>query len=91
MEIVTKLKYLGMTLTSQCLYTNQIKRQITKAKSKICYLFCKLNLALLPLELAIQVFQVYALPIIIYGLAIWRGLVSQNILLRVWIVCIHYI
>ena len=79
-ERVNQFKYLGMVFAVQLRFTEHVTTQIHKAKTKIGFLFRKLNLTFLSLELALKIFKIYIEPIITYGITVWWGLISNNCL-----------
>ena len=78
-EVVKEFKYLGIVLSPQLSYSNHIDYCVTKAKSRIAYLYLTIPIYEMPLEIVVQIFQVYLLPIFTYCSAIWSYNVnSQN-------------
>ena len=82
-KIVKTFKYLGIIFSVGGSFNEHVKAQVTKATSRIGYLYGKLNLRNLNLELIKKVFAVYVDPIITYGLAIWYDGLGKNSLLMI--------
>ena len=82
-KIEKTFKYLGIIFSVGGSFNEHVKAQVTKATSRIGYLYGKLNLRNLNLELVRKVFSVYVEPIITYGLAIWYDGLGKNSLLMI--------
>ena len=77
-EEVKHFKYLGVKFTVGLSFTEHLLEKAVKAKGRIGYLFNKLNIRRLSLELALRIFHCYITPIFTYGLACYWGAVSKN-------------
>ena len=80
-----------MILTPQLTFTKHLQRSINKARPKVGYLYQKLNIKYVDLAITIQIFETYALPIIVYGLGIWRGRVSSQALVSLDAIWANYL
>jgi len=88
---VKEFKYLGIVLSPQLSYSNHIDYCVTKAKSRIAYLYLTIPIYEMPLEIVVQIFQVYLLPIFTYCSAIWSYNVnSQNAIQKLNAVFTNY-
>ena len=91
-EVVKEFKYLGVTLTPQLSYAKHIQACVVKAKARIAYLYLKLPLFEMPLEIVIDIFTTYLLPIFTYCSPIWASsIVSQNSLQQLNSVFTNYV
>lgn len=72
-EEVKHFKYLGLTFTVVLSFTEYLMEKTAKAKGRIGYVFNKLDIMRLLLELALKFFHCYIAPIFTYGLASYLG------------------
>lgn len=70
--------YLGVTFSSKLSFSEHIKLQNMKARTKIGFLYTKFNIQMLPFQLAKKIFHIYVVPIFSYGIAIWWNKISKN-------------
>ena len=63
-----EFRYLGITFTVNLSFSNHLCEQETKAMGRSEFLYSKMNLTKLPLELSLRLFPWYILSIISYGL-----------------------
>ena len=77
-EEVKQFKYLGVKFTVGLSFTDHLMEKSVKANGRIGYLFNKLDIRRLSLELALRIFHCYITPIFTYGLACYWGAVSKN-------------
>ena len=82
LESCNAFTYLGIVLTTRLSSTKHVTHILSKCKAKIGYLFPTLNLKELPLNVVIDVFNTYVLPIITYGLSVWLPGTSQSSLTK---------
>ena len=80
LEVVNNFCYLGFWLTVQLSFTRHLEATIAKARSRAGLLFAKLPLVHIPLNLTIEVFEVFLAPLFHYGLALWSSNVSNSAL-----------
>jgi hypothetical protein len=83
LEIVTSFVYLGFKFSVQLSFSSHCKSLLSKANARIGYLFKRIPLTRLPLSIVLQVFDVYILPIFLYGSHLWLSSVSRLVLLSV--------
>jgi len=77
-EIVNSFTYLGFTFTPQLKFSKHLQNVTAKAASKSGVLFAKLKPLDISLDIAIDLFNCYILPIYTYGLGLWIGKCSEN-------------
>ena len=77
-EIVKELNYLCFIFTCQLSFSKHIQALNTKAKARIGLMFSRLPLAQLSLKRLAQLFEIYVLPIYLYGAALWMSRVARN-------------
>ena len=70
-ERVNSFTYLGFTFTATLSFSLHIDKIVSKARSRIGLISHKVNLKELNLELVLQLFALYIVPIFRYGLPIW--------------------
>ena len=80
LEIVNSFVFLGFKFTVQLSFSYHVKDLITKAKSRIGFLFSKLPLYNLPIHIVLAVFDCYITSIFKYGLHLWISSVSNSVL-----------
>ena len=91
-EIVKEFKYLGVMLSPQLSFSSHIQSCVTKAKTRIAYLFLHLPLYEMSLELVVQTFNIFLLPIFTYCSPIWiNDQKSQNAVQQLNSVFTNYI
>jgi len=79
-EIVKQFSYLGVIFTPQLSFANHVRAIVTKAKSRIAYLFVCLPLHEMSLELVVKIFETYVLAMFNYCAPIWTyKLEAKNI------------
>jgi hypothetical protein len=71
LERVNEFQFLGLYFTSQLTFSNHLLFCAKKANARVGFLFNRLPLKDLPLNLIIQLFNVFILPIFLYGSHIW--------------------
>ena len=77
---------------AQLSFANHINHCVTKAKTRIAYLYLTLPIYEMPLDLVIQIFHVYLLPIFMYCAAIWSyDLKSQNAIQQINAIFTNYL
>ena len=74
-----EFKYLGVILTTRLSSSKHVHSLISKCNSVVAQLFFRLPLQDLPLEVALDVFKVYVLPIVEYALACWLPNLCQSV------------
>ena len=72
-KMVKTFKYLGFYLSPQLSWTNHLKRMISKARSRIGYMFANLPIREVPLDMVINLFKIYILGLFQFGLPICRS------------------
>jgi len=77
LELVNEFIYLGFTLTTQLSFTKHLETIVTKANSRCGILAAKLPLGDLPLDLVLQIYQCYVVPLFRYGMQIWLSSCSK--------------
>ena len=78
LKVVNEFVYLGITFTTRLSSSKHIRRIITKCKSRIAYLFTKLHISEIPLSTALDVFNIFILPIITYAIPVWFNTFSKT-------------
>ena len=78
LENVNAFTYLGIVFTMRLSNSKHVKYILSKCRLKIGLLFSKLCLKNIPLSIAINVFNVYVLPIVTYGLPVWYPDISET-------------
>ena len=71
MERVNEFCYLGVVFTSQLSFSKHIAHIRSKAAGRVALLFIQLPLKSLSLDILIQVFNCFVLPIFLYGCHLW--------------------
>ena len=78
-ENVKHFKYLGFTLGAKnCNLTKTMEDLATKAKRVIFALNNKIKLSLLPMRLALKIFDSQVTPILLYGAEVWGPYLNTN-------------
>jgi len=77
-EVVREFKYLGVILSPQLSFSSHLQACASKAKARISYLYLKLPLLEMPLDLVIQIFNTYILQIFMYCAPIWVSRVTSK-------------
>ena len=62
----------------QLSFTEHLNAQIAKANAKIGFLYSRLKLCEISMELCLQIFTTYIQPIVEYGLGVWWRETSKN-------------
>jgi len=70
-EIVNTFSYLGFTFSVQLSFSEHARMINAKARSKCGLLFSRLPLQQLPLNMVLELFDVFILPVYTYGLSLW--------------------
>ena len=70
--------YLGVVFTTRLSVTKHVDHIISKCNSKIGFLFGKLPIKDMPLNVVIDLFNTYVLPITTYALPIWYPNISAG-------------
>ena len=70
-ERVNDFVYLGFNFSTQLSFTKHAQNITSKARSKCGLLFARLPISNLPLNLVIDLFSIFILPIFLYGLPLW--------------------
>ena len=70
-EIVKNFVYLGFGFSTQLSFTQHVQTINSRARAKCGLLFAKLPIINLPLNLVIDLFSVFIMPIYLYGLPLW--------------------
>jgi len=92
LEIVKEFTYLGVRLSPQLSYSNHINAMTIKAKARIAYLYLRLPLYDMSLELVVKIFETYVLPIFTYCAPIYASNVqSQNAIQKLNAVFTNYL
>jgi len=78
LESVNEFTYLGFQFTTQLSFSAHLLNITTKANSRCGTLMTRLPIKDLPLNLALQLFNCYALPLFRYGVAFWIGSCSPS-------------
>ena len=71
LEICNNFCYLGVILTTQLSATKHVENLLSKCNTKIGFIFSTLKLQEQPLNVALDVFKTYVMPIIMYCLAVY--------------------
>jgi len=71
LEIVKNFIYLGFGFSTQLSFTQHVQTINSRARAKCGLLFAKLPIINLPLNLVIDLFSVFIMPIYLYGLPLW--------------------
>ena len=91
-EIVKEFSYLGVVLSQQLSFSSHIQKCVTKAKARMAYLFFKLPLYEMSLDLVVRIFQTYILQIFAYCAPVWANEIkSQNAIAQLNAVFTNYI
>ena len=92
LEQVKEFKYLGVVFTPQLTFSSHVQLITAKAKARIAYLFMRLPMYELSLELVVKLFHTYVLPIYLYCAPIWSSsLNSKNIIQQLNSVFTNYL
>ena len=78
LEIVNSFTYLGFKFSTQLSFSAHLNNVTVKANSRCGILMSRLPLRNLPLELVLQVFRCYVLPIFTYGHQLYVNECSKN-------------
>ena len=70
-ELVNNFTYLGFNFSVQLSFSHHAKVVNSKARSKCGLLYSSLPMSNLPLPLILQLFEVFVLPTLSYGLSMW--------------------
>ena len=71
LQRVNEFKYLGVTLSSQLSFSSHIREVSLRARSRLGMLGGTLGLHKMSLDLALQIFRIYILPIVEYASSVW--------------------
>jgi len=77
-EIVNSFTYLGFTFTPQLKFSQHLQNITARAASKSGVLLSKLKPLNISIDIMIDLFDCYILPIYNYGLGLWIGKCSEN-------------
>ena len=72
-EIVNQFRYLGVVFTSQLKFYAHVEHVLQKAKAQIGMIFAKTPIKEVNLNLALNLFQCYIMPIFEYNLMVWTA------------------
>jgi len=78
LEIVNDFIYLGFNFSTQLSFSLHVQNINSKARAKCGLLFTKLPMMNLPLNLVIDLFSTFILPIYLYGLPLWLSNCSAS-------------
>ena len=78
LENCNTFTYLGIVFTTRLSSSKHVNSIVAKANSKIGYLFSTIPLKSIPLSVALNIFDVYVLPIFTYGLPIWLPKLTES-------------
>jgi len=78
LEIVNNFSYLGFLFSSQLSFSAHLNNVTAKANSRCGTLMSRLPLRDLPLDLVLEVFRCYVLPIYTYGMHMYMESCSTN-------------
>ena len=72
LENVKTFKYLGFTISAKnCSFTPTVEDLSTKANRAVFALNNKIKLSMLPIRLALKIFNSQIIPILLYGSEVW--------------------
>jgi len=92
LEMVKEFKYLGVILTQQLSYSSHVEEIVAKAKQRVAYLYMRLPMYSMSLDLVIRIFQTYILPIFLYCTRIYApNLKSLNAIQQLNAVFTNYV
>ena len=66
-----KFTYLGVVFTTRLCSTPHVNHIVSKCQAKIGFLFAKLHMTEIPLDVFLNIFKVYILSIVTHGLPTW--------------------
>ena len=78
LENVNHFTYLGVVLTTRLSARRHIEHILSKCNARIGVLFTKLPVKSIPLQVAIQLFNIYVFPIVSYALSVWLPLATAS-------------
>ena len=78
LENCNQFTYLGVIFTTRLSAAKHIDYIVSKCRARIGYLFCKLPITEIPLEIALSIFNVYVRPILTYALPIWFPQICES-------------
>ena len=73
-----EFKYLGFIFTCHFSFSKYIQALNTKAKARIGLMFSRLPLSQLSVKRLAQLFNIYVIPIYLYGAALWMSKVART-------------
>ena len=82
-EIVNNFSYLGFTFSVQLSFSEHARIVNAKARSKCGLLFTRHPLQQLPLNIVLELFDVFVLPVYSYGLPLWLTNCANSSLLSI--------
>ena len=77
LERVTSFTYLGFNFSPQLSFSNHVLCMVAKARRQIGMLHRQLNIRDLSLDIVLQLFYIYVLPIFRYGAGLWLSSCSK--------------
>ena len=78
LEVVNTFTYLGFHLTTQLSFSAHLDAITTKANSRCGTLMSRLPLRSLPIDLVLEVYSCFVLPIFRYGISLWLTSCSDS-------------
>ena len=78
LETCNNFTYLGVVFTTRLSASKHVEYIVSKCNSKIGFLFSKLPIKEIPINVALELFNVYILPIITYALPIWFPSIAEG-------------
>ena len=78
LESVNSFDYLGITLTTRLSSSKHVDKIVAKCNSRVSLLFSRLPFREAPFPVALDVFNIFILPIICYGLPLWLPKISKE-------------
>ena len=78
LELCTNFTYLGVVLSTRLSSSKHIDHVLAKANAKVGFLFARLPLREISLQVVLDIFHTYILPIVMYALPIWFPSMTEN-------------
>ena len=78
LENVNSFTYLGVVFTTRLSALKHVEHVISKCNTRVGFLFAKLPIKKLPLEVVLQIFNIYVLPIITYCISTWLPMLKSE-------------
>jgi len=91
LEKVKYFKYLGLTFSVQMAFTEHVFEVNARARQRIAYLYWRLPLHEMNLELVVNLFITYILPMYTYCSPIWSVKLSDNAVEALNVVFMNYL